>query len=521
MSRSARAAGMVLGGVQGLSLNASEDELARFFATYASAGIRAFLFPGAFVRDLDCLRSLTSVARRATENAGLGRALIVIGGNDYPAFGLPFFPQIPTPLSLASSKSVAAAKRAGIFMGTRLAACGVDLVLGPRLDLASDPKDPGGALEGFGEDSRLAGLLGSAYVRGLSRAGVAACVGRFPGLGAICRDCYEGMAFIALPVERLERCEMRPFARAVSAGVAAVLVGRVLVPSLESERIPASSSARVIEGRLREEEGFRGLVIGDDIGAEDDPSKAVILGALAGCDLCLLSRPDQALAAASALEKAMAVGELPAIRVEMARRRLERLFRTQPVSRALRSLSSSPSKLRRVARDSERGVSLLRGSLTLEGAVRGDFHAVLIVVFLPPDGAPDFLESVPVLSALRSGIPGAEVLALPADPGTEHVEACIRMFSPQGRFAEAVILTYDAHFRPAQEGLAKLIEESLPIFRVIAMRDPYDAAFFPKALGIGATYGFSECGARTVVRILSGKMNTRGGRPVEVIGLEV
>jgi hypothetical protein len=113
------------------------------------------------------------------------------------------------------------------------------------------------------------------------------------------------------------------------------------------------------------------------------------------------------------------------------------------------------------------------------------------------------------------------VLTLPADPGTEQAEKLTHMLVPHDRFAEAVILTYDAHFRPAQEGLARLVEESLPKFRVIAMRDPYDAAFFPKAIGLGAAYGFSECCALTVARVLSGKVKARGGRPVEVIGLEV
>jgi beta-N-acetylhexosaminidase len=520
MSRSARAAGMIMGGVGGLSPRASEGETREIFTAYVHSGIKSFLFPGRFVRDPERLGSLVLAARRATEDAGLGRALIAIGGNTYPGFGLPFLPQIPTPLGLASCESLAAAKRAGFYLGARLAASGVDLVLGPRLDLASDPKDPAGALDGFGEDSRLAGLLGSAYARGLSRAGVRACVGRFPGLGATCRDCYEGMAFIALPVERLERCEMRPFARAAAAGVAAILVGRVLVPSLESERIPASMSARVIEGRLREELGFRGLVIGDDIGLGEEPGRAAILGALAGCDLCLFSRPDEACAAAAALEKGMAGGELPLIRVETARRRFERLFHSQPAP-ALQAICGSAARVRRIERDIEKGLSQLRGTLKLDGAEREDFSAVLVLVFLPPEDAPDAPESASVLAALRAELPRAEVVTFPADPGTEQAEALARLLEHRDRFHEAVILTYNAHFRPAQEGLARLVEESLPRFYVIAMRDPYDAAFFPKAIGLGATYGFSESCARAAARILSGKAKPRGGHPVEVIGLEV
>jgi beta-N-acetylhexosaminidase len=518
------AAGMILGGVGALSPNAPEDRIADQLAAYASAGIKSFLFPGNLARDPERLSSIVQTARRIIEDAGLGRALVAIGGNASPSFGLPFFPEVPTPLGIASLKSVAAAKRAGYYIGSRLAACGVDLVLGPRLDLASDPKDPVGALEGFGEDSRVAGLLGSAYARGLARAGVGACVGRFPGLGATCRDCYEGMAFIALPVERLERCEMRPFARAAAMGVPAMLVGRVLVPSLENEHIPASMSARVIEGRLREELGFRGLVIGDDIGAGEDPGRAAILGALAGCDLCLFSRPDDARVAAAALDKAMTGGELPYIRVETARRRFERLIRSRSAAGfrlAPRLARHSGAMIKRAARDIEKGICQLRGSLCLDAAERGRFDSVLAIVFLPPDDAPDVSESAAVLSSIETELPDVAILTFPAIPKPEHTESLARALESRGRFDEAVIFTYDAHFRPAQEGLAKLVEESLPRFRVIAMRDPYDAAFFPRAVGLGAAYGFSSACARAVARVLSGKSKARGGQPVEVIGLEV
>jgi beta-glucosidase-like glycosyl hydrolase len=395
------------------------------------------------------------------------------------------------------------------------------MVFAPRLDLASDPKEPSGALEGFGEDSRLAGVLGAAYAKGLARGGLLSCVGRFPGLGATCSDCYEGMSFIALPVERLERCEMRPFAHAVSAGVAAVLIGRVLVPALESARIPASASARVIEGRLREAMGFRGLVVGDDIGAGEEAGKSAVLAALAGCDLCLYSRPNDALAAASALDRAMSSGALPAVRVEMSRRRFERVLSSKRTAVPSRSGSKAEASLEKANREIERSVTLLRGSLVLDAVQDSDFGTVLVIVFLPPSEAPDASESAAVVARLQSELPGAEILGLSADAGKEEFERLAGLLSVRERFVEAVILSYDAHFRPGQEGVARFVEENLPRFRVVAMRDPYDAAFFPKAVGLGAAYGFSELCARAVARILSGKAKARGGHPVEVIGLEV
>jgi beta-N-acetylhexosaminidase len=535
MSRSAPAAGMILGGMGEVTLLDSDSAIDSLVGEYAEAGIRAFLVPGSLLRNPERLSALAASARKAAEAAGLGRALVAIGGRSQPSFGFPPFPLSPTPLGLASLESPKAAKRAGFLLGSRLAECGVDMVLAPRLDLASDPKDPEGALEGFGEDSRLAGLLGASYARGLERGGVEACVGRFPGLGAVCRDGYESMAFVTLPVERLERCEMRPFARVVASGVAAVLVGRVLVPALESEHIPASASARIIEGRLRESMGFRGLVIGDDIGLGEDPGKSAVLSILAGCDMCLFSRPAEALAAAAALEKAAAAGELPAIRIEIVRRRIAALLARRPArlfhaGRAVRLLRAGQAsgaaragarRIERAQQDIEDGVSDLRGVLAFDESGKSDRSGNFVLVFLPPEGSADASESEAVLAELRAGLPGAEIRAMPAQPGRAAAEELTQALSPRGRYSEAAILTYDAHFRPAQEGLARLVEEFIPRFRVIAMRDPYDAAFFPSAEGLGAAFGFSGGSARAVARLLSGKAKAHGGRPVEVVGLEI
>ena len=521
MARSIRAAGMILGGVGSLSSEDSDRGAVELLASYAHAGVRAYLFPGFLLGEPERLASLAQIARSSAEAAGLGRALLAIGGGKDPSFGLPEFPQAPTPLGMASNESPRAAERAGFLFGSRIAACGIDMVLAPRLDLASDPKDPIGVLGGFGEDSRLAGLLGAAYTRGLFHAGVLSCVGRFPGLGSVCRDCYDGMAFVSLPVDRLERCEMRPFARVVSSGVAAVLVGRAFVPALESERIPASASARVIEGRLRESLGFRGIVIGDNIGPGDEPGKAAVLGALAGCDLVLYSRSEEAFSAVVGLEKAAAAGDLPAVRIEVGRRRVDSILLRRP-KHNLRSMAFPMGRLvKAVGHDIEDGVSLLRGSLILEGAKAENFGAVFILVFLPSAGAPDMDESDAVISSLRAELPGAQILGLSADPGQQATEMLAAQLAPRGRYQEAVVLTYDAHFRPAQEGLARLVEEFIPKYHIVAMRDPYDAAFFPTAIGLGAAYGFSRACARAVGRLLSGKAKARGGRPVEVIGLEI
>jgi len=508
---------MILGGVP-----RDEAEAEGVLIEYARAGIRAFLLPGALLGDPVLAAAIVAKARRAVRDANLGRALVAVGGDALPRFGLPFSPQVPAPLCLAASGSARAARRAGHVLGELASACGIDMVLAPRLDLATDPKDASGALDLFGADPREVGNLGAAYARGLADGGASACVGRFPGLGSTCcAESGEGVPLVDLPVDRLEKCETRPFARAIASGAAAVLVGRALVPAFETERVPASRSARVIEGRLRAELGFRGIVVGDDGREDSDKGRAAVLGILAGCDLCLFSMPEDALSAAAALEGASSSGELPALRLEASRKRLDEFFlRRGPESRE-GSRPPSPAALLRAVKDREDGFCLLGGSLNLSSASTGSYKGVLVVLFSPPAGSSEAWEAEAAAEALRTGLPGAHVVSMRAEPEPGDAEALTLTIERAGGYAEAAILTYDAHFRPAQESMARFVEESVPRLVVIAMRDPYDAAFFPRAAGLGAAFGFSAQAAATVVKHLSGKTKAEGRCPVPVIGLEV
>jgi beta-N-acetylhexosaminidase len=88
---------------------------------------------------------------------------------------------------------------------------------------------------------------------------------------------------------RLEDVELRPFRMAIAAGVASIMTAHVLVRELD-DRLPATLSPVVIEGLLRTQMKFDGVIVSDDLEMKAvadrwKPAESAVLAAQAGCDL--------------------------------------------------------------------------------------------------------------------------------------------------------------------------------------------------------------------------------------------
>jgi beta-N-acetylhexosaminidase len=149
-------------------------------------------------------------------------------------------------------------------MGRELRALGFNLDLAPVADLGLDGGGAGVGDRAFGERPDEVARHVAASVAALQREGVIACVKHFPGLGHAGGDPHRELPAAELELPDLRALALPPFAAAVAAGVGAVMSGHVVVPALD-ERWPATLSARVIPSLLREELGFDGVVISDDL----------------------------------------------------------------------------------------------------------------------------------------------------------------------------------------------------------------------------------------------------------------
>jgi beta-N-acetylhexosaminidase len=171
-----------------------------------------------------------------------------------------------------------------------LRATGINVVLAPVADVPSVPR-AALAPRAFSSDFAAAAESVAESVRGWRSGGVASTVKHFPGLGAATVNTDQASVTITRGAARLRRADLAPFRSAIAAGVPLVMVGHATYPAIDPHRI-ASQSTEVVDGLLRDELGFRGVVITDSteaaaVRAVASPAQAALRNVRAGVDIVL------------------------------------------------------------------------------------------------------------------------------------------------------------------------------------------------------------------------------------------
>ena len=241
----------------------------------------------------------------------------------------------PGAYCVGQTGSVPAAQSYGDVLAAECAAFGLNLDFAPVLDVWSNPGNTVIGQRAFSADARTVAGLGPAAARRMMDQGIIPAVKHFPGHGDTVVDSHVGLPVVDKSLEELEETELIPFRAAIqSAGtdgqVPAVMVDHILLTQLDPER-PASLSPAVVTGLLREELGFAGAVLTDDLtmGAVTQSyglGEAAVLAVEAGCDILLVCHgPDSVPAVRTALLEAAASGRITAERLDESVYRILRL----------------------------------------------------------------------------------------------------------------------------------------------------------------------------------------------------
>jgi len=421
--------------------------------------------------------------------------------------------------------------------GLELKALGINYNLAPVLDVNNNPGNPVIGVRSYGEDPHVVADYGIEAMRGLQAAGVPACGKHFPGHGDTSLDSHLTLPQIAHDRARLDAVELVPFMKAITAGIDSIMIAHVCFPTIEPDAdIPATMSRRVVEGLLREELGFTGLVTTDcmemhAISKTVGTVEGVYRAFQAGIDLSFISHTHEwQHGAIERLVAGIESGDIPQERLTQAVERIIALKEKYlswddllPLfdQRELQApaLVGGAAHQELAQRVMEAAVTLTKNVGNLLPLALAPEQTVgvigLINVSLSPVEDDRYLIN-PLVQAVAKVHPNYRAVELKNPPSDAEIAEALQAVAG----CSAVLVgTMNAQLSPQQAQLVRALHQrSVPLV-VVSLRTPYDLSAFPDVHVHVAAYEFTPAAADVAVQAIFGQRELRGRLPVTIPAL--
>ncbi|WP_238162917.1 glycoside hydrolase family 3 N-terminal domain-containing protein [Kribbella capetownensis] len=427
--------------------------------------------------------------------------------------------QFPGAMALGATRSAEYARQAGGIGGRELKAVGVTTDFAPVADVNVNPLNPVIGVRSFSSDPAVVAALTAEQVKGYQRDGrIVSTAKHFPGHGDTATDSHTGIPVISHTLEEWTRIDRPPFEAAIRAGIESIMTAHIVVPALDPAEDPATLSKPILTGILREQLRFDGVVITDSLGMKGVRDKygdaEIPLRAIeAGVDQ-LLMPVDPGLAYNSVLD-AVRGGRISEARIDQSVERILKLkLQTGVVDQPYVDLArvakvvGTPANYAAAQRIADRSTTLLKndaGLLPLSPAPR----KILVAGYSP--------------AALGTALQDRGASAVVKDTGATPTDAKIDDAVAASADADlTVVLTmkaWDTEVTDKQAKQQKLVNALLATGRpliLVAVRDPYDVAYFPSASTTLATYGYAAVSMEALAKVLYGELAPTGKLPVAI-----
>ncbi|WP_255949692.1 glycoside hydrolase family 3 protein [Streptomyces odontomachi] len=433
---------------------------------------------------------------------------------------------MPGAMALGAGGSTSDAREAARIGGTELRAIGIRQDYAPDADVNVNPANPVIGVRSFGADPEAVARMVAAQVKGYQSAGIASTSKHFPGHGDTATDSHYGFPIIQHTRAQWDELDAPPFRAAVAAGIDSIMTAHIMVPALDDSGDAATLSQPILTGILRGELGYDGVVITDSLGMAGVREKygddrVPVLALKAGVDQ-LLNPPDLDVAWHAVLD-AVKGGELTEDRLDESILRILRM-------KARRDLFTAPyvthagvdrsvgtrAHLAAADRIAEHTTTLLVNEERVLPLSRRTHRDVLVVGADPASPSGTTGPPTTVLANALTEL-GFTATALSTGASGNPSQAVIDEAVAAAADADAVLVgTYNVSASGTQRTLVQaLAATGVPVV-VLAIRNPYDAAYVPDAKAVLAAYSWTDVELRAAVRVLTGQARPRGHLPVAV-----
>ncbi|MEO6632993.1 MAG: glycoside hydrolase family 3 N-terminal domain-containing protein [Mucilaginibacter sp.] len=141
---------------------------------------------------------------------------------------------------------------------------GMQMNLGPDMDVNNNPDNPVINYRSFGDNKYNVAAKGIAYFMGMQDAGILTTAKHFPGHGDTNVDSHLDLPLLPFTRKRLDSLEEYPFRQAINADISGVMIAHMNIPALDTTKnLPSTLSRPIVTGELKDSLRFKGLVVSD------------------------------------------------------------------------------------------------------------------------------------------------------------------------------------------------------------------------------------------------------------------
>ena len=421
---------------------------------------------------------------------------------------------LPYAMAVGATRSEAAARFYGEVTAREGRALGIHWTFAPVVDVNNNPDNPVINIRSFGEDPELVGRLGAAFIEGARSGGMLTTAKHFPGHGDTAVDSHVDLPVIAGDRERLEAVEWPPFRTAIAAGVDSVMVGHIAVPALDASGNPATLSTTLNAEILRDEMGFKGLIVTDAMDMEGVGSawigEATVEAVRAGADVILM--PPDLRVALQSLVRGVEEGLIEEERIDRSVRRiLETKARLGLHENRLVDFESSALDVGR-PEDAHRARAIAEAAITVvknDGSVlplAAEEDLRILQLVIPDDQGVPTSEFGTRRISCRTVALGDEVSLERADEILESVKDFTHVLVSATYYRETIS---DSLVRL----LERVVETKVPVI-VASFGDPYLLRDLPDLPVYICAFGTSATSRRAAAPALFGEIDVVGKLPV-------
>lgn len=171
--------------------------------------------------------------------------------------------KIPSMYYLGETKDENLAKEVGKVMAEELRTLGINVVYAPDSDIFSNENNKVIGKRSFGTDSDTVSKMSVALAKGLEENQIIATYKHFPGHGDTDVDSHSNLPVINKSYEDIKNEELIPFVNAINNDAKLIMVGHLALPEITNDNTPATLSKKVVTDILKNDLGYKGLVITD------------------------------------------------------------------------------------------------------------------------------------------------------------------------------------------------------------------------------------------------------------------